>query len=358
MEVATSDGAKPAMAFRAAGRVTKFDGWTRLYARDGDEDEPGLPKLAIGQQVSLRKAEAAQHMTQPPPRYTDGSLVKTLEKEGIGRPSTYAAIISVIQDRGYAEKMGKGGKAPLRATDLGVIVTDALVGHMPSVMDVGFTRDMEAELDDVEEGKIDHVCLLRKFYASFKAELDKAQKDMATMKGGQPTGEACPKCGKKVLKILGKFGWFLACEDKKCGHTANIAGQAGPARPKAEPTPLKCDKCGRPMLKATGRFGPYLCCEGYLAKECDFTMKVTKVGLPARKFKAPQVDVKCECGKKMVIRMSRKGNPFLSCSAFPKCRKAKDVPPELGEQADAAAKAWAAMKEKDKLDAAAMRAES
>ena len=343
-EICPSDKAHPRVMFRATGRVLKFDGWTKIYEREEDEDGK-LPPLSKGAKPKLVAALPEKHVTQPPPRYTEASLVKILEKEGIGRPSTYATILSTIQERQYAEKVGKGGKAPFKATELGLLVTECLTGRF-KFMDVGFTRDMEEKLDEVEEGKVDHVKLLEKFFAGFKAELDDAKKDIKGVKA-EKTDVDCPKCGKKMLKKFGRFGYFLACENEKCKHSMNLDGKS---KNEGEPTDMTCDKCGKPMLRKVGRFGPYLCCSDY-PKDCQFTMRINKVGLPTRKAPTLKTSVKCaKCDKEMVLRMSRKGSPFLGCSGFPKCRNIRsveDVPENLEDKVDELRKKWLEGKKKD-----------
>jgi len=331
------------LMFRANGRIMKFDGWLKVYGRD-DEADTRLPKVSEGEAVSVQDVDIGQHFTQPPARYNEASLVKTMEEKGIGRPSTYSSIISLIQERGYASKMGKGGKAPLQATDLGMIVTQSLVGQFPSIMELGFTRDMEDKLDEVEEGKVNYVDLLSDFYKGFNKEMEKAKNEMPSTKDGWESDLKCPKCDGPTRRRLSKFGFFVACQDPKCKTMADIGSDGKPkVKPDAVPTGIKCDDCGGDVYYATGRFGPYLHCQNYKDKEkkCSFTMTINKAGEPHRKFKAIPTEIECpKCHKqKMVVRVSARGKknkPFLSCPGFPKCREASDLPPEMitvGEQA-------------------------
>jgi len=347
-----SEGDKPIFTFRATGRKTKFAGWTAVYQSEDDEENT-LPPITSGTKVKIQDVSPDQHMTQPPPRYTDASLVKTLEKEGIGRPSTYASIIQTIQDRKYVEKAGHGGKAPFKATDLGMTVTDSLIQGFPKIMDLGFTRDMEKDLDDIEEGTKKYIDILSSFYKPFEESLKEAKKKMTSTKGGEPTNVDCPKCQTKLIKLLGSFGYFLKCPTEGCGHSQNPDGST--LKSQREETSLICDKCGGKIVKATGRFGPYYCCEHYHDKKCDFTMKMGKKGLPQRKLKAESTDIKCDkCKAPMVIRVaSRKKQPnaFLSCSKFPKCRESKPLPDELKKEGDQMLCKYSEIRKKDQKDA-------
>jgi DNA topoisomerase-1 len=364
LDVSTSDGKVPFALFRATGRVVKFAGWTRAYeVEEDDEKDAAVPTIPVGQPAELvdwpTPVAAEQHFTQPPARYNDASLVKMMEKEGIGRPSTYASILTVIVERKYAEKMGHGGKAPLRATDIGMVVTDCLNGCFPSVMDVGFTRDMESKLDEVEEGKVGYKDVLKGFYDGFEKEMDAAKTTMKSTKGGTETEHPCPKCSKRMFRKLGTYGFFLACPDEDgCAHTMDVDADGKP-KEKAPlvPTGIKCGKCGKDVVKATGRFGPYLCCSDYLAKPrvCDFTLKLSKAGLPLGKVAPIATGIECEkCKKhKMLIRATRSGKPFLSCPGFPRCRNADDVPASLKAEADEVHKRWLEKTAKDKVYAEA-----
>lgn len=346
---------KPVFTFRATGRKTKFAGWTIVYKSEDDEENT-LPPITAGTAVSLNEVKPDQHMTQPPPRYTDGSLVKTLEKEGIGRPSTYASIIQTIQDRKYVEKAGQGGKAPFKATDLGMTVTDRLIEGFPNIMDLGFTRSMEQDLDDIETGTKKYLDVLTNFYGPFSASVKEAKKKMTSTKGGEQTDIECPRCKTKLTKLLGSCGYFLKCLAEGCGHSQNLDGST--AKSQREETSFTCDKCGGKVLKATGRFGPYFCCEHYHDKKCDFTMKINKKGFPQRKLQALKTDITCDkCKAPMVIRVaSRKKEPnaFLSCSKFPKCRESKPLPDSLKKEGDEMVCKFRLLRKKDSEDVAKM----
>ena len=352
-ETTTCEMALDDVVLRASGKVTTFDGWTRAYG--GDREDKSLPLLKIGQKVAVKEPSANQHFTQPPPRYTPASLVKKLESEGVGRPSTYASIISTIQARNYCEKVGTGGNAPLQATDVGMAVSEFLSGKF-EIMDVGFTREMEEKLDLVEEGKADYKDLLRSFWRDFQKELKAADK-VPAVKEGTPTDEKCPKCQGPMTKRLSRFGHFLKCD--KCGETRD-----GNNREKEKPqeTEIACDACGSRMLLTKGRFGPYLACPGYLRKDakgkraCAFTMKIDRKGSPKRSFSPEPTDDVCEkCGKKMVVRVAGRKkvpNPFLSCSGFPKCRNSKDLPEELAGLGEKAMARFGESRARDEADSA------
>lgn len=356
----------PKAVFKTSGRVIKFPGWTTVYNRENKDNR--IPKLKVGQKVKITKAEREQHFTQPPPRYNDASLVKKLEAEGVGRPSTYASIIKTIIDRKYVEKMGTGGKAPLKATDLGIIVTESLTDHF-SIMDLRFTSEMEERLDEVEEGNVDYKKLLAEFWKDFECQLKAAKTNMRSTKEGLPTDHKCPKCKKKMAQRLSRFGVYYQCEG--CEHIMDQGEDGLPKEkegPSLEPTGIKCDLCGANMILGQGRFGPYLFCEKYASKveqkvngkkkkvrECSFTMNLTKKMQPRRKFDPLPTEEKCpKCKRnKMVIRVaSRKKEPnaFLSCSGFPKCRNAEPLPDDYEEQGEEAMKTFRANRSKDQRD--------
>lgn len=347
-----SEEKEPYFTFRATGRKTRFAGWTAVYKSE-DEEEPPLPQFKKDDKFSLLELLPSKHMTQPPPRFTDASLVKTLEKEGIGRPSTYASIIQTIQDRKYVEKNGRGGKAPFKATDLGMTVTDRLIEGFPTIMDLGFTRDMEKDLDDIESGTKNYLNVMTDFYGPFVQTLKDAKKKMTSTKGGEKTNEDCPKCGEKLTKFLGSCGYFMKCTNEKCGHSQNLDGST--SKSQREETPYICDKCGAKVVKATGRFGPYFCCENYHDKKCNFTMKMDKKGLPKRKLEATPTNIPCpKCKAKMVIRVaSRKKQPnaFLSCSKFPKCRESSPLPDSLEKEGNDLLCKFKVLQKKDREDA-------
>ncbi len=301
--------------FRASGSVVKFPGFMAVYMEEKSEDQaPGedengeavLPPLAEGEELKLISLEPKQHFTQPPPRFSEALLVKTLEEKGIGRPSTYASIISTIQDRHYVQKV----ENRFRPTELGVLVNDLLVNHFPVVMDVAFTAKMEEELDKIEEGQMRWVEAVKDFYKPFNESLEKAQAEMKDFKAEQtPTDIICEKCGKPMVIKWGRNGQFLACSGyPDCKNTKpfmrkeNGEVEAAPE----ETTDEKCPKCGSPMVVKRGRFGKFLACSRY--PECNHTQGMsTGVACP-------------EDGGKIVERRSRFGKVFYSCSNYPECK--------------------------------------
>jgi DNA topoisomerase I len=312
--------------------------------------------MKIGDKPNLDEIRPEEHFTQPPPRYTEATLVKKLEREGIGRPSTYAAIVSTIQDRGYAQKLGTGGRGSFMATPMGIVVTERLEGHFPSIMELSFTREMETELDKIEEDHLDWRKVIAAFYGPFEKDLERAKKNMESSRlQGEPTQTPCPECGTLMEKRLSKYGYYLRCVKEGCKTTLRLDAQGNIQKKEGpEPTGLKCDKCGSDVVKSVGRFGAYLHCVKYSTKECTYTMKLNKEGHPVRKFAAIATDKKCEkCNSPLVVRVTSRGKtrkPFLSCSNFPKCRAAMDLPPELAAQGEQAMKQWHEMDAKNKRD--------
>ncbi len=296
--------------FRAVGSSLRFAGFTAVYVESReesdevpeDEAEIALPPLVEGEVLKLRSLDPKQHFTQPPPRYTEASLVKALEERGIGRPSTYAQILSTIQDRGYARRE----RATLFPTDLGMQVTDMLVPHFPEVMDVEFTAQLEESLDKIEEGDADWVETVAAFYKEFAKDLARAGRKMEDLKEGVKTGEACPDCGKGLVEKWGRYGKFLACSAyPDCKFTKDLAGAR--EKPPDEPWDESCPTCGKPMVVKHGRFGKFVACSGY--PECK-TTKPVPLGIVC-----PQEG----CGGQLVERRSRRGKTFYSCANYPKC---------------------------------------
>jgi DNA topoisomerase-1 len=306
--------------FKAQGKVLKFDGYRRVLPPSGKQEDALLPPMHQDQALDLLKLTPTQHFTQPPPRYTEASLVKTLEKEGIGRPSTYAAIINKIQERHYVRLEERR----FHATKTGMVVTDLLVEHFPRVMDLKFTSHMEEDLDLIETGKIPRNEVLDEFYQPFSQALSIAQEKMPALKGIQ-TDEKCPKCDRSlVVQFSPKTGGqFLGCSGyPECKYIK--PGEGEEARPEPLETEHKCPECGKPMLQRMGKRGPFLGCSGY--PECKTIMNFDAEGKPVLASKA--TEHVCEkCGKPMVLRQGPRG-PFLACSGFPKCRNAKDVDTE------------------------------
>jgi DNA topoisomerase-1 len=319
--------------FRASGRVMKFDGFLAVYEESADEDakplQPDdeqditLPPLKQGEKLKLIDITPKQHFTEPPPRYTEASLVKTLEEKGIGRPSTYATILTTIQDREYVTK----DQGKFKPTELGTVVTEMLVKHFEDIFDVQYTARMEEELDEVEEGKMTWVQALDEFYKKFEKDLKKASKNMENLKKQEiPTDEVCEKCGSPMVIKWGQFGRFMACSAyPECKNTKEIttdeaAKEGGEASAEnAEPEP--CENCGKPMALKRGRFGQFLACTGY--PECKTTRKIA-AGTKTPKKPDVILDEVCpQCGQaKMVLKEGRFGE-FISCSNYPKCKYIK-----------------------------------
>ena len=302
--------------FKAQGKILKFDGYRRVLPPAGKQEDALLPPLLDNQDLDLLNLTPTQHFTQPPPRYNEASLVKTLEKEGIGRPSTYASIINTIQDRGYVEQKERR----FFATEMGMAVTDLLVEHFPKVMDLKFTSHMEEDFDLVEAHKARRDEVLQEFYGPFRESLAAAETNMQTLKNAE-TDEKCPKCTKPmVFRFSKKTGSkFLGCSGyPECTYTKAGIGDEGP--PVLE-TEYACPTCGKPMIQRMGSRGPFLGCSGY--PECRTTMNFDAEGKPV--LASRPTEHTCEkCGMAMVLREGRRG-PFLACTGYPKCKNAKDV---------------------------------
>ncbi len=306
-------------AFKANGRTLVFDGFYKVTGVPGGGEEALLPELAENQQVAPLDVEPLQGFTSPPPRYTEASLQKKLEEEGIGRPSTYAAIIQTIQDRKYVEPVAPRDRR-LRATDLGKVVTDKLVEGFPKLLDVGYTRQMEKELDLIEEEDKDWVSMLHEFYGPFKAALESAQTTMTHAKAVmEPAPHKCPKCGAGTVYRFGKNGRFLSCATyPACDYAAPINAEGNPVV--AEQSDIACPNCGSAMNKRSGRFGPFLSCPNYPTCKGVVNLDRKKGTVVAPKVPALIVDVPCtKCGSPLAMRSSKRG-PWLSCSTYPKCK--------------------------------------
>jgi DNA topoisomerase-1 len=293
--------------FRASGTVIRFPGFTALYAESKDEieEEEGavLPALKENDHLTQTEIKPAQHFTQPPPRYTEATLVKALEEQGIGRPSTYAAILSTIQERKYIEKNSERRFAP---TELGKIVNDLLVEKFPELIDIGFTAKMENELDEIENAKLKWVKVVKDFYKPFSRDLQEASKDKEKVKPQDiPTEETCEKCGAPMVIKWGRHGRFLACSAyPECKNTRPLEGSKENTGQTV--TEEICEKCGAPMVIKSGRFGKFLACSRY--PECKNTRPLS-------------TGVKCPLdGGNIVERKSKKGKSFWSCSNYPACK--------------------------------------
>ncbi len=300
---------------RATGSVIKFPGFMKLYEEGRDdsaqaiegEEEDVLPSVAEGERLNFLSIEPKQHFTQPPARYTEASLIKELEEKGIGRPSTYAAILSTIQDRKYVEK--KEGR--FHPTELGVLVNDMLVEHFPELIDVTFTAKMEDELDEIEEGRYEWRQAVGDFYRPFDQHLEKARKEMRNVKGEEtPTDIKCEKCGNSMVIKWGKLGYFLACSGyPECKNTMNFkkSEDGSIEAMKEETTGENCPQCGSPMVIKSGRFGRFFACSKY--PDCKTTKPIT-TGIAC-----PQEG----CGGELTEKRSKRGKVFYSCTKYPTC---------------------------------------
>lgn len=298
--------------FRASGRTLKFDGFRRVLVPAGKQEDTLLPPMTEKELLDLLKLSPTQHFTEPPPRYNEASLVKTLEKEGIGRPSTYATIITKIQEREYVELKERR----FYATEIGKKVTDTLVEHFPTVMDLSFTRQMEEELDQIETKRYDRNQVLTHFYEPFAQAVKVAETKMLA------DAEKCPLCGAVLVERYSRFGKFFGCSrHPECKYIKKKTAASGEEAEKPKETEFKCPECGSMMLQRMGKRGPFLGCSRY--PDCKTTMNFDAEGKPQLASKA--TEHMCEkCGKPMVLRDGPRG-PFLACTGYPKCRNAKDV---------------------------------
>jgi DNA topoisomerase-1 len=338
---------------RAKGSTQKFKGFLAVYEESPDErvekrpspEEPEktdtgdaetaegsaaleaalqLPPLAEGDSLTLKKLDTDQHFTQPPPRFSEASLVKELEENGIGRPSTYASIIATIEARDYMEK--REGK--LYPTELGFLVTDLLVEHFKDIMNVEYTAAMEAELDEIEEGSDNLLNTLNQFWKKFEKDLKKAQRDMKDVKAmEEKTDEVCDKCGSPMVIKWGRYGRFLACSGyPECKNTRQLAGGEGEGTPELHEDVVK-EVCpvspahGAMVLKK-GRYGPFLACPNY--PECKATKRLVRgEGGKLQVEALKPIDENCPaCGKPLMWRRGRFG-PFIACSDYPNCKYIK-----------------------------------
>ena len=308
--------------FKATGRSLAFDGFLKV-AGPARADDQVLPPLATGQAVAPAVLLPSQHFTQPPPRYTEASLIKALEAEGIGRPSTYAAIIQTIQDRQYVRQEER----KFFATDLGIKVTEKLVGHFPDIFDVSFTAGMEDKLDLVEEARADWIKVLHEFYTPFKAALEKATTEMVHAKAeSQPSEYTCPACSKPMVYRWSKNGRYLACTGYPECKTTSPVDENG-KRLERKQVDVPCPNCGKGMVLRRSRFGAFLGCSDY--PTCKGITPCDAEGVPLKLVKDEDIKETCpNCGSPMQVR--RRGRrAFLGCSRYPDCKTSAPIPPGL-----------------------------
>ena len=316
--------------FRVTGSVLKFDGFLRVYeeSKEGKDEEDEelkhkLPALEAGQKLTLKELKPEQHFTEPPPRYNEASLVKELEERGIGRPSTYSAILSTIQERQYVQKLG--GK--FTPTEIGLVVTDLLVENFRDIFDVAYTAGLEEKLDEIEEGKEKWTDTLADFYKKFTKDLKYAEKHMENIKRMEkPTDEKCEKCGAPLVIKWGRHGSFYACStyDKEDENTCTFTKENPINLPDLDTADVQettqeeyCENCGRVMVLKRGRFGQFMACTGY--PDCKTTRRLDQ----GKKVPDIPLDEPCpKCGRNMMIRHGRFGE-FTACSGYPECKYVK-----------------------------------
>jgi DNA topoisomerase-1 len=316
--------------FRVTGSVMKFDGFLRVYeeSKEGKDEEDEelkhkLPALEAGQKLTLKELKPEQHFTEPPPRYNEASLVKELEERGIGRPSTYSAILSTIQERQYVQKLG--GK--FTPTEIGLVVTDLLVENFRDIFDIAYTAGLEEKLDEIEEGKEKWTDTLAEFYKKFTKDLKYAEKHMENIKRMEkPTDEKCERCGAPLVIKWGKHGSFYACStyDKEDPNTCTFTKENPINLPDLDSADVQettqeeyCENCGRVMVLKRGRFGQFMACTGY--PDCKTTRRLDQ----GKKVPDIPLDELCpKCGRNMMIRHGRFGE-FTACSGYPECKYVK-----------------------------------
>ena len=305
--------------FRSNGSILKFAGFMKVYVESQDDekgdavqssgkaDDRLLPALKKGEELKVQEVLPEQHFTQPPARFSEAMLVKELEDKGVGRPSTYAATISVIKDRDYIQNVDRR----LQPVELGFMINDLLVENFPDIMTTEFTSKMEEQLDDIEAGKLEWVDALRSFYTPFKADLEKAEEKMKDFKAQvEETDEVCEKCDQPMIIKWGRFGKFMACTGyPECKNTKDLGGK-GDSEDGAKDDEVEgnCDKCDSPLIMKRGRFGKFIACSNY--PECKFT-------------KAIGLGIACPeeaCEGEIAARRSKKGRTFYGCTKYPDCK--------------------------------------
>ena len=305
--------------FRSNGSILKFAGFMKVYVESQDDekgdavqssgkaDDRLLPALKKGEELKVQEVLPEQHFTQPPARFSEAMLVKELEDKGVGRPSTYAATISVIKDRDYIQNVDRR----LQPVELGFMINDLLVENFPDIMTTEFTSKMEEQLDDIEAGKLEWVDALRSFYTPFKADLEKAEEKMKDFKAQvEETDEVCEKCDQPMIIKWGRFGKFMACTGyPECKNTKDLGGK-GDSEDGAKDDEVEgnCDKCESPLIMKRGRFGKFIACSNY--PECKFTKPI---GLG---ISCPEE----ACEGEIAARRSKKGRTFYGCTKYPDCK--------------------------------------
>jgi DNA topoisomerase-1 len=315
--------------FRATGSILKFDGYLRVYQipaattdrEDDEKDDEGegkaLPRVTEGQVLRLDSIRPEQHFTEPPPRYTEATLVKELEEDGIGRPSTYASIISTIVEREYVKKE-QGRFTP---TMLGERVCMLLIKSFEDVFDVKFTARLEEELDEIEEGKMPWRESVKEFWEKFIVDLDKAGDEMISYKAGIPTGKKCEKCGQgELLERISRHGFFLGCSRyPECDFIQDMAEEIPED---AENKVHYCENCGKEMALKRGRFGTFLACTGY--PDCKTTRRLVQGTRIALQPDEP-LDEKCPLDGSGLVKKHGRFGEFIGCSGYPKCKYTRPI---------------------------------
>jgi len=291
--------------FRATGRKLMFDGF---YAVTGTDDKDKLlPQLKEGDDAFVQSVKPTQHFTEPPARYSEASLIKKLESEGVGRPSTYAPTIATLSNRTYVTIE----KKQIIPTKIAFSVIEILEKHFANIVDINFTANMEEKLDEIAEHKVDWQELLVDFYDDFMKQIEDGKKNIVSLKLAKPLGRACPKCGEELLLRSGRYGNFVACSGfPKCKYTEQIDEDGNKVEKKEEISDEKCEKCGKEMIVKTGRNGQFLACSGY--PDCKNTKSIQ---VEEKVSQTPCPD----CGGKLSLKNSRRG-PFWGCENYPKCK--------------------------------------
>ncbi len=291
--------------FRASGRKLTFDGF---YALTGTEDKDKLlPQLKEGEKAEIQSVKPTQHFTEPPSRYSEAALIKKLESEGVGRPSTYAPTIATLSGRTYVNIE----KKQIIPTEMAFTVTETLEKNFANIVDINFTARMEEKLDEIAEKGEDWEKLLSDFYIRFMKQIEDGKQNIVSLKLAKPLGRECPKCGEELLLRSGRFGNFVACSGfPKCKYTEQVDEDGNKVEKKEETSDEVCDKCGKEMVVKTGRNGQFLACSGY--PDCKNTKSIQ---VEEKVSETPCPD----CGGKLSLKNSRRG-PFWGCENYPDCK--------------------------------------